>query len=293
MTNLITLIVPVHNGATYILDLIASIKGQSINDWRCIFVDDGSIDESATVIAKEISNDTRFSLIRQSNSGCGAARNTALSQVTTSFVMFADQDDLLHPQAFAIASQAIAESGDIDCLRFRHVKFSTDVAFNDINTTMTPIRATKNGLELVNGRRSSWPIFVWCHIFRTEAVKATPFPPISGGEDQAWMMELSWRNLKWAEIDAVLYYCRQNISSRSRRLSKRYIDDIFASYKWIEGRVEDYPVDRSKLANIIRHMATMFMLSAFYRSPTSGFYAAKLFGKLMANYLLFKKRLRS
>lgn len=271
----ITLIVPVYNGSAHISALIESVKNQTHSNWECIIVDDGSSDNSAELINAAIVGDSRFALLRQANGGCGSARNAALSKVETTYVMFADQDDLLHPQAFEIAVKAIVELGDVDCLKFRHTHFTDKAEFSRLALPTKSVRATRNGLDLVNGHRNSWSIFVWRHIFRTEAIRTTPFPPISGGEDQAWMMENSWRDLRWAEIDSVLYFNRQNPSSRSRSISKRYIDDIFASYSWILKRAENYRLDYHKFASIVNHMALMFTLSVAYRSPRSCPYAVR------------------
>ena len=259
-----TIIVPVYNGARFLPDLLDSILGQSSGNWRCICVDDGSSDDSPATLARYAASDSRFTIITQGNAGCGAARNAALGKVASDFVMFADQDDLLHPKAVETAVAAMRKSG-ADCLLFGFSRFLGKPVFEDLGEIPDPVPAGRNGTSLVTGKRGSWPIFVWRHIFRTQAVRDVPFPPISGGEDQAWISELSWRALKWASIPQRLYLNRKDRSSRSRGVSRAYVDNVFASYDWIRDRSRLYGIDPIWTRRFIRHMKFMFRLSCAYR----------------------------
>ena len=83
------------------------------------------------------------------------------------------------------------------------------------------------------------------------------------------MSELSWNNLSWAAIDPILYFNREDPNSRSRGISRRYIDNVLASYRWIDERSKHYGIDRKWVRRFIRHMRFMFMLSVIYRKLLS------------------------
>lgn len=267
----LALIIPVFNGEAYLAELLNSVLAQTEKSWECILVDDGSTDTSPKILAEYSARDSRFHLITQHNLSCGTARNNALSQVLTPFVMFADQDDLLHPEAFEIALRH-AERAHVDCLLFGFSRFTEAPDFRSIAPNWEiRFETRRQGFELITGHRRGWPIYVWRHIFRTEAVKAVPFPPISGGEDQAWMAELSWRNLSWASIEPQLYANRERADSRSRALSSHYIRNVFTSYDWMRERAKLYNLDARKLNGFIRHMKFMFELSIIYRRIRSIF----------------------
>ena len=169
----VTLIIPVYNGATFLAPLLDSVIGQTSRDWNCICVNDGSTDDSLSILRRHADKDNRITVINQPNGGCGTARNTALSRIATPYLMFADQDDLLHPQAFETAVKAIESSG-VDCLCFGFERFRGKPSIQPTTDMPKPVRTGRNGTALITGKRSSWPIFVWRHIFRTNAVRGIP-----------------------------------------------------------------------------------------------------------------------
>lgn len=88
---LVTVIVPVYNGAHFLESAIASIVGQRYQALEIIIVDDGSTDAiEAAVAASPV--DVRF--FRQANAGPAAARNRGLRDASGEFIAFLDVDDL-------------------------------------------------------------------------------------------------------------------------------------------------------------------------------------------------------
>jgi len=87
---LVSIVMPTFNRADTIRRAIASIQAQSVRDWELIVVDDGSIDDTAALIA---GMDPRLKIIRQENRGSAVARNTGLRQSTGKYIAFLDSDD--------------------------------------------------------------------------------------------------------------------------------------------------------------------------------------------------------
>jgi len=98
MDSLISCIVPVFNGETYLAEAIESILKQSYRPIEIIIADDGSTDGTATV-AGRYGKQIRY--LRQANAGTAAARNLGLSAAAGEFVAFLDADDLWHPEKLA------------------------------------------------------------------------------------------------------------------------------------------------------------------------------------------------
>ena len=94
-----TVVMPAYNVSTFIGAAIDSVLNQREVDWRLVVVDDGSSDNTASVVKSY--HDTRIQLIQQKNYGVSAARNRGLAEVDTEYVFFLDADDILHPDALA------------------------------------------------------------------------------------------------------------------------------------------------------------------------------------------------
>lgn len=95
----VSVVVPTFNVARYVGECLASVRAQTLANWECIVVDDGSSDGTRERIRE--SADPRIRLIGQSNKGVSAARNVGLANATGSYLLFLDGDDLLHPEALS------------------------------------------------------------------------------------------------------------------------------------------------------------------------------------------------
>ena len=89
----ISVIVPVFNREKYIKKCIESIINQTYKNIEIIFINDGSTDESLSIIQKYQISDDRINIINQSNSGVSAARNNGIKNSTGDYIMFVDSDD--------------------------------------------------------------------------------------------------------------------------------------------------------------------------------------------------------
>lgn len=99
----IALIVPCYNGARYVPELLSSIERQTVKPARVLFIDDGSTDDSASII----SGHEGVTLLRhEHNRGLAAARNTAIAEADQSVLLFVDSDTVL-PDDFVSRCRAL------------------------------------------------------------------------------------------------------------------------------------------------------------------------------------------
>lgn len=92
---LVSIIAPVYNVELYIEQCIKSLLNQSYKNCEFIFVNDGTKDNSVSIIKKYMKNDKRIKLIEQKNSGVSAARNLGLKNANGEYIVFVDSDDYL------------------------------------------------------------------------------------------------------------------------------------------------------------------------------------------------------
>lgn len=101
----VSVVIPAYNVERHIVDCLASVRAQTLTDWECVVVDDGSTDRTAERIRE--CTERRIRLITQRNRGVSAARNAGLAAAKARYVLFLDGDDLLHPQALERLSTAL------------------------------------------------------------------------------------------------------------------------------------------------------------------------------------------
>lgn len=93
----VSIVTPAWNAAAHIAETIASVRAQSWQDWEWLIVDDGSTDDTATIVRAATAEDARIRLLQQSNAGPSAARNRAMAEASGAWFTFLDSDDCWHP----------------------------------------------------------------------------------------------------------------------------------------------------------------------------------------------------
>lgn len=99
----LSVVVPVYNGAATLRDCAKSILQQPFADIEVIFVNDGSQDGSAAVMAELEAQDNRVRCVHQNNQGLPLARNAGLRQANGRYVSFVDCDDFVEPNFYTSA----------------------------------------------------------------------------------------------------------------------------------------------------------------------------------------------
>ena len=89
----ISVIIPVYNAETYLLECLDSIVNQTLKDIEIICVNDGSTDNSLSILKEYASKDNRIKIIDKENEGQGYARKVALDIAIGEYILFCDNDD--------------------------------------------------------------------------------------------------------------------------------------------------------------------------------------------------------
>lgn len=102
MSPLVSICLPVFNGAAYLSNAIDSALRQSIGDFELLIADDGSIDGSQNIINEYAGKDNRIVFwTNSSRLGLFGNYNACLTRAQGKFIKPFAQDDLLAPEAVA------------------------------------------------------------------------------------------------------------------------------------------------------------------------------------------------
>lgn len=107
----ISVVIPVFNGEKFVAEAIGSVLNQAEPALEILVVDDGSTDDSAA-IAEKLGEPVR--VLRQSNSGHAAARNTGMALARGEYITSLDSDDLFSPDKFALQAGRLDSNPDVD-----------------------------------------------------------------------------------------------------------------------------------------------------------------------------------
>jgi glycosyltransferase involved in cell wall biosynthesis len=91
----VSIIIPTYNRANFLGEAVASALGQDYQDIEVIVIDDGSTDETKSVL--ETFGDPRLICVRQENRGRSRARNRAIAMARGAYITFLDSDDYYLP----------------------------------------------------------------------------------------------------------------------------------------------------------------------------------------------------
>jgi glycosyltransferase involved in cell wall biosynthesis len=96
---LVSVIIPTYNRAHIINRAIESVLSQTLIDWELIIVDDGSVDDTWSLLEKYARENNNIKVYRhEKNKGISAARNTAIGHSRGTYLAFLDSDDTWFPE---------------------------------------------------------------------------------------------------------------------------------------------------------------------------------------------------
>lgn len=109
----ISVIIPVYNTAPYLRACLDSVIHQHYSNLEIICVNDGSSDESSSILESYLSKDARLKIVNQTNKGLPEARNAALDIATGEWILGLDSDDSLKDGVFSVLVKNATNDVDI------------------------------------------------------------------------------------------------------------------------------------------------------------------------------------
>lgn len=171
-TPLVSVIIPAYNAQEYVAACVTSVTQQTVKDIEVIVVDDGSTDRTREIVTSIAEQDTRVTLLTQSNQYAGVARNNGMNHATGKYLYFLDADDFIESNALETMT-GIAERTGVDIVVARsnshdaetHEEALIDYTIKDVPTERVLHNADYAGTTFQNF--IGWP---WDKLFRADFV---------------------------------------------------------------------------------------------------------------------------
>ncbi|WP_417504423.1 glycosyltransferase family 2 protein [Marinomonas gallaica] len=116
MTPMITVAMPVKNGAKFLAEAIESILAQSYEDFELLILDDHSDDDSAKIVKAYESLDPRVKLLLAKGEGLVSALNQLLEVAKGEYFARMDADDISNPARLEKQFQHLEQHADCDII---------------------------------------------------------------------------------------------------------------------------------------------------------------------------------
>lgn len=231
---LISIIIPCFNAELYIKETLESILIQTEQDFEIIVINDGSSDNTVSII-EEIKDD-RIKLINQSNSGVSIARNNGLEQSSANYIVFFDADDLMTPKFLSDRVEVLQKNNEVSFVYSDVISFK---GFNR-NDKLSQVRGAGNNLEeeilFYDSSVSTCPSNYMLRKSDLSKYSISFNPNLSSHADRYFLLELNKCKLRGNYINTsdncLLYRVLDN--SMSHQLSIGLANDAELYYKELE-----------------------------------------------------------
>jgi len=109
-------LIPVCNGCPFFRAAVDSVLGQSFEDFECLILDDGSVDDTGRIADEFARSDARVRVIHRENRGLVPSLNELVAAARGEFIARMDADDLCTPWRFARQVDYLRQHPDTVCV---------------------------------------------------------------------------------------------------------------------------------------------------------------------------------
>jgi len=217
MESLVYILLASYNGDKYIEKQLESIISQTYTNWRLLIRDDGSKDNTVSIVKKYCQTDSRISLIDEfdENKGKGACQNFgSLLNVATvnnaSIIMFCDQDDYWFPNKVELMlATMLSKKSDMVYSKFLYADENLNELSANIQTSKSPFMFPSFKSVIVQNQVYGCTMMINGAL----AKKCLPIPIVAENHDYWITLVASGMNLKIYNLNEALMLYRQHGSN--------------------------------------------------------------------------------
>ena len=239
----ISIIVPIYNASKYLKKCLDSLVNQTKKELEFILINDGSTDDSESIIKSY--KDDRIRYFKRSNHGIGKTRNFGINKASGKYIMFLDSDDYLDYNACELLyKKALNENSDLVVFDFYRVeKELKSVIIRDFKSTC--LKNNPSILLYINLGISN-------KLFKSELIKKNNIKFVENlkYEDAPFVVETLFNAKKISKLNEKLHYYVIHSNSETTIRDER-IFDIIKIVDIIRGYFKDYVWSKEVIDTLI------------------------------------------
>ncbi|WP_297613267.1 glycosyltransferase family 2 protein [uncultured Sutterella sp.] len=230
----LAVVIPVFNTEAYLKQCLDSILAQSFRNFIIYAVDDGSTDNSLSILESYAKRDSRIKVIRKENGGVSSARNIALDHIESdricNWVTYIDSDDVISPDYFLNFYKIAVKNIEIEYICTSAIYFNNQGDFP--LTYHFPEETILNKDQCFEhyfsdaAKQEIDPtihLFIGNRFFKVKLIEGLRFPEnVHCGEDQIFMIHALNNIKKYGALSPrSIYKYRMRSSSLTHTLGKQ------------------------------------------------------------------------
>lgn len=231
---LISVIVPVYNGAAYIALCFQSILAQTYKNFELIIINDGSQDNSKEICDYYASQDNRVKVFHQENHGLSAVRNRGIKEANGEYIGFVDSDDCIHPDMYKVLMiNLLKTNAGISMCNFKKV-FDRNIENNEYDES----ELDQQKVSLISQQEAFGHLFdemnvsfvvPWNKLYKKEIFQRVQYPNGKVHDDEFTVHKIIQATDKIAFTEKALYYYYNNpVSFMNETYNLKRLDAVTA-----------------------------------------------------------------
>lgn len=249
----ISIIIPVYNAEKTLEKCLNSIMDSKYENYEIILIDDGSTDNSASIISNYANKNNRIKLVSQPNFGPSEARNRGLKLAEGDIISFVDSDDYVRDDYLEqLAKVFDEENADVVFFEFCCVNFKG----NKLSRNSLPKIKTEYYENLIALSKTDTFGYTWIKAFRKEIAFGIYFDVNQNlYEDEIFTCQLLAKPVRLYYLREAIYFYVISVGSLMQRTHEDYCqlcDSVY--YAW-ERLLDKMPKKNFFLEEKANHMA--------------------------------------
>lgn len=258
---IVSIVIPVCNVEKYLRECLDSVINQTMTELEIICVDDGSNDNSLSILKEYENKDNRIIVISKENSGYGNTMNVGMDKATGEYIGIVESDDYIEKNMFE-RLYAVACKYNAEIVKSDHYIFSTKEGKQ--NKKIQYICPEEYYDKVINADKCEeiydFAMMNWTGIYKKDFIRKNNIrhnetPGASFQDNGFWFQAISLAKSVVMLHEAFYYYRQDNPNSSINSKTKVYC--ICDEYNYIQ----NFVINNEKICN--DHFSKFFTKKVF------------------------------